>query len=89
MDCGNGYRLFGETTRARWKRLKLSYGLGSESKDLPAFVVMISGPFDQPVPSRYYHSGFLPSQHQGVQFLAGRGHVEIARLGGTASRTSR
>ncbi len=46
----------------------LSYGLGSENRDLPAFVVMISGPLDQPVPSRYYHSGFLPSQHQGVQF---------------------
>src|SRR5262245_15910053 len=49
----------------------LSYGLGSENRDFPAFVVMLSGPLDQPVPSRYYHSGFLPSQHQGVQFLAG------------------
>jgi hypothetical protein len=49
----------------------LSYGLGSDSRDLPAFVVLLSGPLDQPVPSRYYHSGFLPSQHQGVQFLAG------------------
>ena len=49
----------------------LSYGLGSENADLPAFVVMISGPLDQPVPSRYYHSGFLPSQHQGVMFQAG------------------
>jgi hypothetical protein len=49
----------------------LSYGLGSESKDLPAFVVMLSGPLDQPIPSRYFHSGFLPSQHQGVQFLPG------------------
>jgi len=49
----------------------LSYGLGSENKDLPAYVVMISGPFDQPIPSRYFHSGFLPSQHQGTQFLAG------------------
>jgi hypothetical protein len=46
----------------------LSYGLGSENRDLPAFVVMLSGPLDQPVPSRYYHSGFLPAQHQGVQF---------------------
>jgi len=53
----------------------LSYGLGSENKDLPAFVVMISGPFDQPIPSRYFHSGFLPSQHQGVQFLAGKDPV--------------
>src|SRR5262245_37289467 len=49
----------------------LSYGLGSENKDLPAFVVLLSGPLDQPIPSRYFHSGFLPSQHQGVQFLPG------------------
>src|SRR5205823_11476991 len=49
----------------------LSYGLGSENRDLPAFVVMLSGPLDQPIPSRYFHSGFLPSQHQGVQFLPG------------------
>jgi len=48
----------------------LSYGLGSENRDLPAFVVMISGPLAQPVPARYYHSGLLPSQHQGVMFQA-------------------
>src|SRR4029077_3646201 len=34
-----------------------------------AFVVLLSGPLDQPIPSRYFHSGFLPSQHQCVQFL--------------------
>jgi len=48
----------------------LSYGLGSESCDLPAFVVMLSGARDQPIPSRYYHSGFLPAQHQGTFFQA-------------------
>ncbi|MCE9533478.1 MAG: DUF1501 domain-containing protein, partial [Planctomycetes bacterium] len=46
----------------------LSYGLGCENRDLPAFVVLLSGIKDQPVPSRYYHSGFLPSQHQGTLF---------------------
>src|SRR5882724_995089 len=46
----------------------VSYGLGSENRDLPAFVVMISGPLDQPLSSRHYNSGFLPAQHQGVQF---------------------
>jgi hypothetical protein len=46
----------------------LSYGLGSENAELPAFVVLLSGRTGQPVPSRYWHSGFLPSQHQGVQF---------------------
>jgi hypothetical protein len=49
----------------------ISYGLGSENRDLPAFVVMISGPLDQPLSSRHYHSGFLPAQHQGVQFMPG------------------
>ncbi len=49
----------------------VTYGLGSESADLPRFVVMLSGPFDQPIPSRYYHSGFLPSEYQGVQFQPG------------------
>ncbi|MCI0376677.1 MAG: DUF1501 domain-containing protein [Gemmataceae bacterium] len=48
----------------------LSYGLGAENRDLPAFIVMISGPLDQPIQSRYYHSGFLPPQHQGTYFQA-------------------
>lgn len=48
----------------------LSYGLGSENRDLPAFVVMLSGPLDQPLHGRYYHSGFLPGQHQGTVFQA-------------------
>ena len=47
-----------------------SYGLGSENRDLPAFVVMMSGTMDQPIPWHFFHSGFLPSQHQGVQFQA-------------------
>ena len=46
----------------------LNYGLGSENENLPAYVVMTSGVTQQPVLSRYYHSGFLPSKYQGVQF---------------------
>ena len=53
----------------------LSYGLGSENKNLPAYVVMISlasnGANDQPLFSRLWGSGFLPSQHQGVRFRSG------------------
>jgi hypothetical protein len=45
----------------------LSYGLGSQNKDLPEFVVLLSSG-GQPVLSRYWHNGFLPSKHQGVQF---------------------
>jgi hypothetical protein len=47
-----------------------SYGLGSENRDLPAFVVMMSGTMDQPISWRYFNAGFLPAQHQGVQFQA-------------------
>ena len=48
----------------------LSYGLGQESSDLPAFVVMVSRgsaarPAD-PLYARLWGSGFLPSNHQGV-----------------------
>ena len=45
----------------------LSYGLGTENSDLPAFVVLVSSG-GQPLLSRYWHNGFLPSRHQGVQF---------------------
>ena len=47
----------------------LSYGLGSENDQLPAFVVLTSGgSTGQPLLSRYWGSGFLPSTHQGVEF---------------------
>lgn len=48
----------------------LSYGLGSANENLPAFIVMISSgkESDQPLYTRLWGSGFLPSEHQGVQF---------------------
>jgi hypothetical protein len=46
-----------------------SYGLGAENRDLPAFIFMMSGTLDQPITTRYFSSGFLPGQHQGVQFF--------------------
>lgn len=52
-----------------------SYGLGTENKDLPSFVVLVSQPsginIDQPLFSRLWGSGFLPSSHQGVKFRSG------------------
>ncbi|MEM0925258.1 MAG: DUF1501 domain-containing protein, partial [Planctomycetota bacterium] len=50
-----------------------SYGLGSESSDLPAYVVLLdknSDPQAQPIYSRLWGSGFLPSNHQGVKLRA-------------------
>ena len=53
----------------------LSYGLGSENQNLPAFVVLLSQAHaittDQPLFSRLWASGFLPSSYQGVKFRAG------------------
>ena len=50
----------------------LSYGLGSENQELPAYVVLVSQPYSQnesqPLYSRLWGSGFLPSAHQGVKF---------------------
>lgn len=45
------------------------YGLGSEADDLPGFIVLTSegGGQGQPISSRQWHSGFLPSRFQGVQ----------------------
>jgi hypothetical protein len=50
----------------------LIYGLGSDNENLPAFVVLITpGKVDQPLYSRLWGSGFLPSEYQGVQFRSG------------------
>ena len=54
----------------------LSYGLGSESENLPAFVVMVTkNKGGQPLVSRLWGSGFLPSKHQGVRFRSGKDPV--------------
>jgi hypothetical protein len=48
------------------------YGLGAETENLPGYVVLMSRPpggrNPQPVSSRQWSSGFLPSKYQGVQF---------------------
>lgn len=50
----------------------LDYGLGSDNEDLPSFVVMVTkNKGGQPLVSRLWGSGFLPSKHQGVRFRAG------------------
>src|SRR5262249_23310491 len=57
----------------------LSYGIGSLNHNLPAFVVMISqgsgNKTDQPLFSRLWGSGFLPTEHQGVRFRSGNDPV--------------
>ena len=54
-----------------------SYGLGSMNEDLPAFVVMITQGIGnmQALSARFWGSGFLPGEHQGCKFRAGRNAV--------------
>ncbi|WP_428408781.1 DUF1501 domain-containing protein, partial [Phaeodactylibacter xiamenensis] len=57
----------------------LSYGLGSDNENLPAFTVLLSRgtgrPNGQPLYSRLWGNGFLHSLHQGVQFRAAKDPV--------------
>lgn len=63
-----GAELAGRPSFGAW----LSYGLGSLSEDLPAFVVLASAnKGDQPLYARLWGSGFLDSKHQGVRFRSG------------------
>jgi len=70
-----GTQQLGKPSMGSW----LSYGLGSENEDLPAYIVLISQgtgrPGGQPLFSRLWSSGFLPSNHQGVRFRSGRDPV--------------
>ena len=61
-----GFQQPGRPCMGSW----LSYGLGASNQNLPAFIVMISNgkESDQPLYTRLWGSGFLPSEHQGVQF---------------------
>jgi hypothetical protein len=62
-----GGLLPGRPTLGSW----LSYGLGSLNRNLPEYVVLLSGGGGQPLRARYWGHGFLPSSHQGVQFRSG------------------
>jgi hypothetical protein len=66
-----GAQLAGRPSIGAW----VSYGLGSENQNLPAFVALVSqgtgNPTDQPLYDRLWGSGFLPTKYQGVKFRAG------------------
>ena len=61
-----GTAINGRPSMGSW----INYGLGSEAEDLPGFVVLTSegGRNPQPISSRMWAAGFLPSQFQGVPF---------------------
>ena len=67
-----GSQIAGRPSLGAW----LSYGLGSENEDLPAFIVLATaGQGDQPLYARLWGSGFLDSRYQGVQFRGGNDPV--------------
>jgi hypothetical protein len=66
--CQTGFRLGGRPSMGSW----ISYGIGAETDDLPAFCVMISNSGGgQPLYDRLWGSSFLPSRFQGVKFRSG------------------
>jgi hypothetical protein len=67
-----GSQIAGRPCMGSW----LSYGLGSECRNLPAFVVLVSAnQGGQPLYARLWGSGFLDSRHQGVRFRSGQSAV--------------
>lgn len=61
-----GFQLAGRPSLGAW----VSYGLGSENQDLPAFCVMVTGG-GQALSERMWGTGFLPTRYQGVKLRAG------------------
>ena len=71
MFMNTGSQIAGRPSMGAWA----TYGLGSESHDLPGFVVLTSlgrGGQNQPIAARQWSAGFLPSKFQGVH-LRGKG----------------
>lgn len=69
----------------------ISYGLGNDNKNLPAFCVLLSRgrEGDQPLYAKLWGSGFLPSLHQGVQFRSGKDPVLYINDPAGLKKTSR
>ena len=84
-----GTSISGRPAMGSW----LTYGLGSENDDLPGFVVLTStGRFGQaqPISTRQWHSGFLPSRFQGVRFYSkGDAVLYLGRPAGTSAERQR
>lgn len=74
LFSNTGSTRFGHPSMGAW----VGYGLGSESQNLPAFVVLRSGTEDLMGGAYMWGSGFLPTAYQGVEFL--RSAVPIPNL---------
>ena len=63
MFMQTGFERFGRPSLGAWA----NYGLGSMNKDLPGFVVMVTGQYPG-AGNSIFGSGFLPSVYQGIEF---------------------
>ena len=67
LFMNTGTQQFGRPSMGAW----ITYGIGSESQNLPGFVVLQSGPRGPRGGAPLWGSGFLPTTYQGVPFLNG------------------
>ncbi|GMV95196.1 MAG: hypothetical protein AMXMBFR82_49740 [Candidatus Hydrogenedentota bacterium] len=83
-----GTSISGRPSMGSW----VLYGLGSETQNLPGYVVLTSvgGGQAQPIAARQWHSGFLPSKFQGVQFQSkGDAVLYVSRPDGVSNEQQR
>jgi Protein of unknown function (DUF1501) len=81
-----GHQVPGRPSMGSW----LMYGLGSENKDMPGFVVLISGENNPDGGKSCWGSGFLPTVHQGVEFRSkGEPVLFVSNPDGVTSDTRR
>jgi len=81
-----GSQVAGRPSMGSW----LSYGLGTDNENLPRFCVLISqNTGGQPLYSRLWGSGFLPSEYQGVKFLPGSDPVNALASPAGVTRAGR
>ena len=80
-----GTAISGRPSMGSW----VTYGLGSETDELPGFVVMTSvgGRNPQPIASRQWSAGFLPGEFQGVEFNSSGDPVHYVRNPAGVSRS--
>ncbi len=70
-QMNTGSILAGRPSLGAW----VNYGLGSENRNLPEFVVMMDSDREPPGGNRVWGSGFMPSTYQGTKFLAGKNPI--------------
>ena len=80
-----GHARIGRPSFGSW----ISYGLGRINEDLPAFIVLTSGPYAPDGGASLWGAGFLPGEHQGVRFRAGAEGVPFLANPPGVSRATR